>query len=77
MPVKNALTAADANSVGAAFRDRLAVIETAASALESRPIPTSVHAGTEPNEPRPDLGEAVPADKKLIARELARLLLRL
>ena len=37
MPVKNELTAADADLVGAAFRDRLAVIEAETSALESGP----------------------------------------
>jgi hypothetical protein len=54
MPVKNELTAADADLVGAAFRDRLAVIEAETSALENRSHSPAAHAGTELSEPLPD-----------------------
>jgi hypothetical protein len=54
MPVKNELTAADADLVGAAFRDRLAVIEAETSALENRSHSPAAAAGTELNEPLPD-----------------------
>jgi hypothetical protein len=54
MPVKNELTAADADLVAAAFRDRLAVIEAETSALENRQHSPAVTAGTELNGPLPD-----------------------
>ena len=56
MPVKNELTAADADLVGAAFRDRLAVIDAETSALESGPHSVAINGGTELNEPLPDSG---------------------
>jgi hypothetical protein len=57
MPVKNELTAADADLVATAFRDRLAVIEAETSALESRPHPAAGNGRTELKEPFPDSGE--------------------
>jgi hypothetical protein len=56
MPVKNELTAADADLVGAAFRDRLAVIEAETLASESGPHPAAGSGGTELTEPLPDSG---------------------
>jgi hypothetical protein len=56
MPVKNELTAADADLVGAAFRDRLAVIEAETLASESGPDPAAGTGGTGLNEPLPDSG---------------------
>lgn len=41
MPVKNELTAADAELVGTAFRDRLAIIDAEPSAIESGPHPAA------------------------------------
>ena len=61
MPVKNALTAADADLVGAAFHDRLAVIESETSALENRPHRAAGSGGTQSNETLPDSGGA-PSD---------------
>jgi hypothetical protein len=58
MPAKNALTAADADLVGVAFRDRLAIIEAETSALENRPHSAAVNGGTELDGPLPDPGEA-------------------
>jgi hypothetical protein len=58
MPVKNELTAADADLVGAAFRDRLAVIDSETPALENRTYPVAGSGGTESNEPLPDFGGA-------------------
>jgi hypothetical protein len=49
MPLKNALMAADADFVGAAFRDRLSVIDSETPALENRSRSASVKAGTELN----------------------------
>jgi hypothetical protein len=60
MPVKNALTAADADLVATAFRDRLAAIEPEASALENRANSASVNSGTELNGPLPDPGAPPP-----------------
>jgi hypothetical protein len=56
MPVKNALTAADADLVGAACRDRLVVIEAETLASESGPDLAAGTGGTELNEPLPDSG---------------------
>jgi hypothetical protein len=53
MPLKNALTAADADLVATAFRDRLAIIEAEASALENRPHSSAVDGGTELTGPLP------------------------
>ena len=50
MPAKNALTAADADLVGVAFRDRLVVIDLEISALENRPHLAGANGGTELNE---------------------------
>ena len=58
MPVKNELTAADADLVAKAFRDRLAVIEAETSARESGPHPAAVNGGIELNGPLPDSGGA-------------------
>jgi hypothetical protein len=58
MPLKNELTAVDADLVATAFRDRLAVIEAETSALENGPHSPAVSAGTEVNEPLPDPGGA-------------------
>jgi hypothetical protein len=60
MPVKNVLTAADADLVAAAFRDRLTAIEPEASALENRANSASVNSGTELNGPLPDPGAPPP-----------------
>ena len=57
MPAKNALTAADANLVATAFRDRLAVVDAETPAMDSGPRPTVGSGGTELNEPLPDPGE--------------------
>jgi hypothetical protein len=54
MPVKNELTAADADLVGAAFRDRLVVIDAETSAIEIGPHPPVGSGATELNEPLPD-----------------------
>jgi ERF superfamily len=54
MPVKNELTAADADLVAMAFRDRLTVIEAETSALENRSHSPAATAETELNEPLPD-----------------------
>jgi hypothetical protein len=56
MPAKNELTAADADLVGAAFRDRLAVIDVETSVIESGPSPEAGGGGTELTEPLPDSG---------------------
>jgi hypothetical protein len=64
MPVKNALTAADADLVAAAFRDRLRAIEPEASALENRANSASVSGGTELNGPLPDPGAPPPIGLK-------------
>jgi hypothetical protein len=56
MPVKNELTAADADLVGAAFRDWLAVIDAETPVIESAPHPAAGGGGTELNEPLPDSG---------------------
>jgi hypothetical protein len=56
MPLKNELTAADADLVGAAFRDRLAIIEAEMSATESEPHPVANRAGKDLNESTPDFG---------------------
>ena len=56
MPVKNGLTAADADLVGAAFRDRLAVIDAETSAIKDAPHPATSSGKTELNEPLPDSG---------------------
>ena len=56
MPVKNELTAADADLVEAAFRDRLAIIDAEPSATESGPSSGAVCGGTDLNEPLPDPG---------------------
>jgi hypothetical protein len=64
MPVKNALTAADADLVAAAFRDRLTAIEPEASALENRANSASVSGGTELNGPLPDPGAPPPIGLK-------------
>jgi ERF superfamily protein len=61
MPVKNALTAADADLIGGAFHDRLAVIEAETFALENQPHTAAGSGGTESNEPPPDSGGA-PSD---------------
>jgi hypothetical protein len=58
MPFKNALTAADADLVATAFRDRLAIIEAETSARESRPSSEAVSGGTGLNELLPDHGGA-------------------
>ena len=54
MPIKNQLTAADADLVGAAFRDRIAVIDAETAVIESGPYPATGSRGTELNEPLPD-----------------------
>jgi hypothetical protein len=76
MPLKNTLTAADADLVGAAFRDRLVVIEAETSTIESRPQPTAANGETELNEPRQDPGGAPspepreePADGSMALRD--------
>jgi hypothetical protein len=56
MLVKNELTAADADLVAAAFRDRLAVIDAETSAIESGSHRAAGGGGTELNEPLPDSG---------------------
>jgi hypothetical protein len=58
MPLKNQLTATDADLVARAFRDRLAVIETETSAIEGGPHSAAVDAGAELNGPLPDSGGA-------------------
>jgi ERF superfamily len=58
MPVKNELTAADADLVATAFRERLAVIEAETSALENLPHPAAGSGATTLNEPFPDSGGA-------------------
>jgi hypothetical protein len=54
MPVRNALTAADADLVGAAFRDRLAVIDAVTSAFENQSHSSAANAGTELSGPLSD-----------------------
>jgi hypothetical protein len=54
MPLKNELTAADADLVATAFRDRLAVIEAETSALENRPHSAAVNGGRDLNQTVPD-----------------------
>jgi ERF superfamily len=56
MPVKNELTAADADLVAAAFRDRLVIIDAESPATESGPHPTPGCGGRDLNEPLPDSG---------------------
>ena len=56
MPVKNELTAADADLVGAAFRERLAVIDAETRALESGSDPVPVNGGTALDKPLHDSG---------------------
>jgi hypothetical protein len=56
VPVKNELAAADADLVGAAFRDRLAIIDAEPSATESGPHPAPGCGGTDLNESLPDSG---------------------
>ena len=51
MPVKNELTAADADLVATAFRDRLAVIEAESPVLENRSHSPAANSGTGLNEP--------------------------
>jgi hypothetical protein len=58
MPVKNALTAADADLIGTAFRGRFAVIEPETSAQEREPYSGAVSLATDLNDRRPDSGEA-------------------
>jgi hypothetical protein len=58
MPIKNELTAADADLVATAFRDRLEVFETETSALEGKPNSAAANWGTKLNEPFPDPGGA-------------------
>jgi hypothetical protein len=58
MPVKNELTAADADLVATACRDRPAVIEAETSAVESGPVLATPNAETELNEPLPESGGA-------------------
>jgi hypothetical protein len=53
-PVKNELIAADADLVGAAFRDRLSIIEAEISATESEPHPAVDRARRELNESLPN-----------------------
>jgi hypothetical protein len=56
MPVKNELTAADADLVAVAFRDRVAVIDAGTSALESGPPSAAASEGMDLNELLPDPG---------------------
>ena len=56
MPLKNELTAADADLVGAAFRDRLAIVDAETSAKKSGPHLAAGSGGTALNEPLPDSG---------------------
>jgi hypothetical protein len=56
MPAKNALSAADADLVGAAFYDRLAVVDAETSAIESGPHPAAGSGGAQLNEPLSDSG---------------------
>ena len=58
MPVKNELTTADADLVGAAFHDRLAVIQAETSASEGGLHSAATNRGMELNEPLPDPGGA-------------------
>jgi hypothetical protein len=58
MPIKNELSAPDADLVGAAFRNRLAVIEAETTALENRRHSGAINGGIDPNAPLPDLGGA-------------------
>jgi hypothetical protein len=59
MPVKNDLTTADADLVGAAFRDRLTVIQAETFASEGGGLHSAAaNRGTERNEPLPDPGGA-------------------
>jgi hypothetical protein len=58
MPVKNNLTAADADLVGTAFRHRLAVIEAETSELESQSDSAAANGKTQLNEPLADPGGA-------------------
>jgi hypothetical protein len=58
MPVKNELTAADGDLVGAAFRDRLVVIDAETSVIASGPHPAAGAGETELNEPRTGPGGA-------------------
>jgi ERF superfamily len=56
MPLKNELTAADADLVATAFRDRLAMIDAETSSLESGLHSVSANGGTELSGPLPDPG---------------------
>jgi hypothetical protein len=58
MPLKNELTAADADLVATAFRDRLAVIDAETSLLESGPDSRAANEETELSGSLPDSGEA-------------------
>ena len=62
MPSKNELTTADADLLGAAFRDRLAVIDAETSAIESGLHSPAVNRETELNEPLPDSGGPPPLE---------------
>ena len=62
MPSKNELTTADADLVGAAFRDRLAVIDAETPAIESGLHAPAVNRETELNEPLPILEDRLPLD---------------
>jgi hypothetical protein len=76
MPVKNELTAADADLVGAAFRDRLNVIDAETSEIGGGPDPAAGSGETELNEPRTGAGGAPspglaekPADGSMALRD--------
>jgi hypothetical protein len=56
MSVKNELAAGDADLVGAAFRDQLAIIEAETSAPEGGPRSAQANLATELDEPLPDPG---------------------
>jgi hypothetical protein len=58
MPVMNELTKADADLVGAAFHDRLAVIQAETLAPEGGLRSAAANWGTELNDPLPDPGGA-------------------
>ena len=76
MPVKNELTAADADLVAIAFRDRLAMIDPETSSLESEPHSVPTNGGTGLNQPLLDPGETPspglreePADGSMALRD--------
>jgi hypothetical protein len=76
MPLKNALTGADADLVGAGFRDRLAAIEAETSAQERGPYLAAVSLGTDLNDRLPDSEGApcagilgAPTDGSIIRRD--------